>query len=124
MFPELRDSDVVVTNSRGVFDAAIAEYVLGQSSVSPRTCPDRWELQQRTRWQHRETERIAGRPVLIVGTGPIGRAIARLLRAAGMNMVGVGRRRSEADPDFGDVYRHQPLRGISRSPTTWSPSHR
>ncbi|MDH3694804.1 MAG: D-2-hydroxyacid dehydrogenase, partial [Gammaproteobacteria bacterium] len=29
LFPELRDSDVVLTNSRGVFDQAMAEYVLG-----------------------------------------------------------------------------------------------
>ncbi|MDJ0429074.1 NAD(P)-dependent oxidoreductase, partial [Rhodococcus fascians] len=54
-------------------------------------------------WQHRESERIAGRTALIVGTGPIGRAIARLLRAAGMKVSGSGRTARNADPDFGSV---------------------
>src|SRR5699024_8492466 len=38
-----------------------------------------------------------------VGTGPIGRAIARLLRAAGLEVAGSGRRARDQDPDFGTV---------------------
>ena len=52
---------------------------------------------------HRESERISGASVLIVGTGSIGRAIARLLRAAGMTVRAVGRRVRATDPDFGTV---------------------
>ncbi len=104
LFPGVRDSDVVLTNSRGVFDGAIAEYVLGVILTFAKDFARSWELQQRKRWQHRESERISGRRVLVVGTGPIGRSIARMLRAAGMDVAGVGRRPKEADPDFGDVY--------------------
>ncbi|WP_410653986.1 D-2-hydroxyacid dehydrogenase [Amycolatopsis sp. lyj-112] len=104
LFPGLQDSDVVLTNSRGVFDGAIAEYVLGVVLTFAKDFVRSWELQRDRQWRHRESERISGRRVLVVGTGPIGRSIARLLRAAGMSVAGVGRRPRENDPDFGDVY--------------------
>ncbi|TVT02210.1 D-2-hydroxyacid dehydrogenase [Amycolatopsis bartoniae] len=104
MFPELRESDVVLTNSRGVFDDSIAEYVLGVVIAFAKDLPRSLELQRERRWQHRESERVAGRRALVVGTGPIGRAIARLLRAAGLVVSGMGRRERDGDPDFGTVY--------------------
>ncbi|MFD4367396.1 D-2-hydroxyacid dehydrogenase [Rhodococcus sp. NPDC058521] len=103
MFPELRASNVTVTNSRGVFDGAIAEYVLGQILSFAKDFPGSLRLQQAETWKHRESERIAGRVALIVGTGPIGRSIARLLRAAGMEVRGSGRRARSDDADFGTV---------------------
>jgi phosphoglycerate dehydrogenase-like enzyme len=104
LFPALRESDVVLTNSRGVFDGAIAEYVLGVILAFAKDFAGSVEAQRETRWLHRESERIAGRRVLVVGTGPIGRAIARILRAVGMRVSGMGRRAREADPDFGTVH--------------------
>ncbi|MFE5566667.1 D-2-hydroxyacid dehydrogenase [Amycolatopsis japonica] len=104
LFPGLQESDVVLTNSRGVFDGAIAEYVLGVVLAFAKDFARSWDLQRQRQWKHRESERISGRRVLVVGTGPIGRSIARLLRAAGMSVAGVGRRAREGDPDFGDVY--------------------
>ncbi|WP_328397480.1 D-2-hydroxyacid dehydrogenase [Nocardia sp. NBC_00416] len=103
LFPELRDSDVVVTNTRGIFDTAIAEYVLGQILGFAKDLTESNRLQQQQIWRHRESERIAGATALIVGTGAIGRAIAGLLRAAGMNVRAIGRRARSADPDFGVV---------------------
>ena len=47
--PELRASDVVLTNSRGVFDEVIAEYVLGQVLSFAKDLPRSWELQQARR---------------------------------------------------------------------------
>ncbi|MFI6867747.1 D-2-hydroxyacid dehydrogenase [Nocardia sp. NPDC050406] len=103
MFDALRESPVTVTNTRGVFDSAIAEYVLAQILAFAKDLPESLRLQQRHTWRHRESERIAGATVLVVGTGPIGRAIARLLRAVGMTVRGLGRRAREEDPDFGTV---------------------
>jgi len=40
---------------------------------------------------------------LVVGTGAIGREIARLLRAVGMEVCGAGRNARSGDADFGDV---------------------
>lgn len=103
MFPALRDSDVTVTNSRGVFDQPIAEYVLAQILSFAKDLPQSLRLQSEHTWQHRESERIAGRTALVVGTGPIGRAIARLLTAVAMEVRGSGRRARADDPDFGTV---------------------
>ncbi|WP_082875797.1 D-2-hydroxyacid dehydrogenase [Nocardia pseudobrasiliensis] len=103
MFDDLVRSDVVVTNTRGLFDAPIAEYVLGQILNFAKDLPESLRLQQQHIWRHRESERVAGASALIVGTGSIGRAIARLLRAAGMRVRGLGRTARAEDPDFGVV---------------------
>ncbi|MFE0267945.1 D-2-hydroxyacid dehydrogenase [Nocardiopsis alba] len=104
MFPGLVNSDVVVTNSRGVFDEHIAEYVLGLVISFAKDFPRSWELQRERRWLHRETERVTGRRALVVGTGPIGRAIGRKLTAVGMRVEASGSHARGGDPDFGRVY--------------------
>jgi phosphoglycerate dehydrogenase-like enzyme len=96
-------SDVVVTNSRGVFDAPMAEYVLALVLAMAKDVPGTLRLQRERRWQHRETERLGGTHALVAGTGPIGRAIGRMLTAAGMTVTGVGRQARDADPDLGTV---------------------
>ncbi|PYG02188.1 Phosphoglycerate dehydrogenase [Georgenia satyanarayanai] len=103
MSPEVRESDVVVTNSRGIFEGPIAEYVLAQVLALAKDLPGSLRLQREHRWEHRESERVAGTRALVVGTGPIGRAIARLLRAAGMEVHGGGRHLRLDDPDFTTV---------------------
>ena len=92
LFPELVRSDVVLTNSGGVFDRAIAEYVLGLVLAFAKDLPRTFDLQRRHEWLHRESERINGKTVLVVGAGSIGREIGRLLHAAGMRVLGVARR--------------------------------
>ncbi|OZD04372.1 hydroxyacid dehydrogenase [Rhodococcus sp. 06-235-1A] len=104
MFDELVESDVVVTNSRGVFDRPIAEFVLAQILAFAKDSERSRALQHSKIWQHRETERIDGAHAMIVGTGAIGRAIAALLSAVGMSISGVGRTAREDDRDFGTVY--------------------
>ena len=100
---EVAASDVLVTNSRGVFDGSLAEYVLGLVLAFAKDLRGTWERQRRREWQHRDTERVAGTTAVIVGVGPVGRATARLLRAVGVRVRGVGRTARTGDPDFGDV---------------------
>lgn len=103
LFPELAESDVVVTNSRGIFDEPIAEYVLGMVLCFAKDLHTTLRFQGDREWRHRETERITGARALVVGTGPIGRAIGRRLTAAGLSVGGIGRTARPADPDLGDV---------------------
>jgi phosphoglycerate dehydrogenase-like enzyme len=103
LFDELRDSDVVVTNARGVFDRPIAEFVLASVLAHAKGLHTSHDLQLRRDWQHRETLTVRGATALIVGTGAIGRETARLLRAVGMDVRGAGRTARSDDPDFGDV---------------------
>jgi phosphoglycerate dehydrogenase-like enzyme len=102
LFDELIASDVVVTNSRGIFEEPIAEYVLGQILFFAKDFRRSWDAQRAQRWQHFDTEPIAGASVTVIGPGPVGRAIARLLRAVGMSVRGVGRSARD-DPDFGAI---------------------
>jgi len=102
MFRELQDSDVTVTNTRGMFDTPIAEYVLAQILGFAKDMAGSKQLQHEHVWHHRESEPVAGANALIVGTGSIGRGIARLLRAVGMQVRAVGRR-EQLDDDLGVV---------------------
>ncbi|TWF76358.1 phosphoglycerate dehydrogenase-like enzyme [Pseudonocardia hierapolitana] len=97
-FPGLLESDVTLTNSRGVFDRPMAEYVLGLVLAMAKDFPGTLAAQARREWRHRETEPVAGRRVVVVGGGPIGRAIAGLLGAVGMDVELVGRREFDGLP--------------------------
>ncbi len=103
LFPALVRSPVLLTNARGVFDRAMAEYVLGLVCAFAKGFVRTFEAQRARRWDYRTSELLHGRRVLIVGAGSIGRAIARALAAAGLQVTGVGRRRRDDDPDFGVV---------------------
>ena len=103
LFPELASSDVVVTNSRGVFEQPMADYVLALVLCFAKDLHTTLRLQRRHRWQHRETERLPGSRALVVGTGPIGRAIGRRLASAGLTVSGIGRTGRSGDPDLHDI---------------------
>lgn len=120
MFPELVDSDVVVTNSRGVFDEPIAEYVLGLVLAFAKDFPRSWEYQRERHWEHRETERVSGKRALVVGTGPIGRHIARKLAAVGLQVHAGGSRAREGDEDFRTIVESATAeRGTDGAPTLY-----
>ncbi|SDE69047.1 D-2-hydroxyacid dehydrogenase [Auraticoccus monumenti] len=100
--PELAASGVVVTNAHGVFDRRIAEYVLACVSAHLKDLPTTWQDQAGRRWRTRETTDLAGRTVLVVGAGGVGRACARLLGAVGMNCRLLART-ARSDPEHGQV---------------------
>ncbi|OLZ69847.1 hydroxyacid dehydrogenase [Streptomyces sp. IMTB 2501] len=91
MCPELAASDTVVTNARGIFDQPIAEYVAALVLAVAKDLPRTLELQRERSWRHREGRRVAGTRACVVGSGPIGRAIVRTLKALGVTTALVGR---------------------------------
>jgi phosphoglycerate dehydrogenase-like enzyme len=102
LFPALVESDVAVTNARGVFDEPIAEWVLAMLLAFTTDTLRTLALQRERRWEHRETRRLAGSRLVIVGPGPIGRAAARKARALGMQVIAVGRT-ARIDDELGQV---------------------
>jgi phosphoglycerate dehydrogenase-like enzyme len=100
LFPALIESHVVLTNARGVFDDAIAEWVVGVFALFAKDLLGIVDRQRRGEWLHRETERLADRRVLVAGVGPIGRAVARACGALGMRVRGVGRTARRGDDAF------------------------
>jgi phosphoglycerate dehydrogenase-like enzyme len=108
--PEVKESGVIVTNARGVFETPIAEYVTGLVLMTAKDMIGTWQRQQRGEWQHRETHSVQRRVAVVVGVGPIGRAVGRMLAAVGLRVRGVGRTRRASDPDFGEVAPAEDLR--------------
>ncbi|MFD5732186.1 D-2-hydroxyacid dehydrogenase [Streptomyces sioyaensis] len=110
--PALIADDTVVTNARGVFEQPIAEYVAGLVIAMAKDFYGSWELQRQRRWRHRETLRVAGSRAVVVGSGPIGRAIGSTLLALGIKVDLVGRRERRDDPRFGRVHSSEALDGL------------
>jgi phosphoglycerate dehydrogenase-like enzyme len=105
LLPELAASpETYLTNARGVFDQPIAEYVSGLVLAMAKDFRGTWELQRQRRWRHRETIRVGGTRAVVVGSGPIGRAIGRTLLALGVAVDLVGRTERTGDPEFGQVH--------------------
>lgn len=109
MFDELRSSDLTITNAHGVFDGPIAEFVLGSIIAQDKQFHLSKRYQQIKHWERRDTIRTAGSTALVIGTGGIGRAVARLLSAVGVRVTGAGRTARTDDPDFGTVLRTDEL---------------
>ncbi|WP_210602361.1 D-2-hydroxyacid dehydrogenase [Brevibacterium oceani] len=103
LFDELVDSPVTVTNARGIFDRPIAEFVLNYILMHAKSAIGSLADQREAKWNRRSTRDITGSTALVVGTGAIGREIARLLTAVGIDVTGAGSRARSGDADFGEV---------------------
>lgn len=100
--PEFVASGIRLTNARGVFEEPIAEYVLACVLATAKDLPRTVLDQRERRWRQRETRTIAGSRAVLLGTGGIARATARLLSAVGIEVSAVGRR-ARWDPYLGEV---------------------
>jgi phosphoglycerate dehydrogenase-like enzyme len=103
LFPALVEGDVVLTNARGVFDSAIAEWAIGMMVAFAKDLVGALDAQRRREWRRHLTEPLAGRRLLVVGAGSIGRAVARGALPLGMQVRGLGRRTRPGDATFGVV---------------------
>ena len=113
LFDELIRSDIVYTNSRGVLSRAIAEFALGFVLDMAKDAQTSFRLQQQHHWKHRVTRKIQGQSALVVGAGSIGREIARLLDAVGMEVSGAGRVSRPGDDDFDRIHSSRDLAKIA-----------
>jgi phosphoglycerate dehydrogenase-like enzyme len=97
-YPELQNSEVVVTNPRGIFSIPMAEHTIGLLLALARNFPDSVHYQDRSQWGQQEiwdrpqhlTE-LNGQLLLILGFGSIGRELARRAKALDMRIWGVTR---------------------------------
>jgi D-2-hydroxyacid dehydrogenase (NADP+) len=95
IYRELRDRGVKVTTASGATSVTVSHSVLGALIAINRRFPLLADAQRRHAWEPRLGERsprdLGGQCAVIVGMGPIGRNIARLLKGLGMRSIGVRR---------------------------------
>lgn len=94
---------IPVTNARGVFDRAMAEYVATFVLQFAKDVPSLRAAQAAHRWDYRVTRGVKGTRALVVGVGSIGREIARMLGALGIECTGAGTRARPGDDEFAEI---------------------
>src|SRR5439155_26664530 len=104
LFPELVESEVVVTNGRGLHATAMAEHALGVMLAFVRKLHLARDAQRERRWSQTELwtsppgiAELAGATLGLVGLGQVGTALALRAAALGMRVIAV-RRHPGADP--------------------------
>jgi glyoxylate/hydroxypyruvate reductase len=87
----LARTSLVFTTASGVHGTPLAEFALLGMLYFAKDMPQLARWQQQRHWQPHAAGQVAGRRALLVGLGGIGRAVARLLSAAGVEVIGAGR---------------------------------
>jgi len=99
LYPEMRDGNVILTNSAGVHAIPIAEYIVAGVLYFFRGLDLAVDQQRRAEWnkhpfvdERSPLREVGGACALIAGAGGIGSEAARRLSALGAHCVGVRRR--------------------------------
>lgn len=104
LFPELVESDVILTNASGVHPIPIAEHTFALILAITRGLIKSFEGKRRKEWLHNEVfiDELYGKTIGIIGYGRIGQGIARLAKGFGMRVIGLKRdpgKEVEVKPD-------------------------
>lgn len=85
--PHLK-KDYILTNLRETYGSVIGEYVMGYLLYFTKEIAENRIYQSKKQWMQRPTREIAGKTIGILGTGSIGKEIARLAKALKMHTIG------------------------------------
>lgn len=91
-------TDYRLTRAVGIFGQVMAEYVLTYMLAHERELLARLAAQVERRWDNHAPCSLAGRRVLIVGTGEIGLSVAQFLAPFGVELYGVASSARELAP--------------------------
>lgn len=106
LFPELVNSDVILTNAHEVHGPVVAEHVIALIFALAKKIPQAVRLQQKRSWGQdamwndgpRPSE-IAGATLGLIGLGSIGRRVARIALALGMRVIAVREHPEKEKPE-------------------------
>lgn len=106
LFPELVNSDVVVTNSREVHGPVVAEHVMALIFALAKKIPQAAVFQQKHIWgqeaiwkEGAHPREIAGATLGLIGVGSIGRRVAQMASALGMRVIAVREHVEKRSPE-------------------------
>jgi len=103
LLPEVRRSDVIVTNSRGIHGVTMAEHAIGVAIALVRDLPAAVRRQAAHEWAYvgiSSIKTLRGRRMLVVGLGAVGSEVARAASALGMRVSAVRRHPEAPRPDW------------------------
>jgi phosphoglycerate dehydrogenase-like enzyme len=103
---------LIFTTASGVHGTPLAEFTLLGLLHFAKGGPELARWQQQRHWERHAGRQVAGSRALLVGLGGVGRAVARLLAAAGVEVVGAGR--TERDRDVPGVASFVAVQQIGR----------
>lgn len=96
LFPELVNSDVVLTNSTEAHGPVVAEHVIALMFALAKKLPQAMTFQQKREWGQEaiwndgaRPREIAGATLGLIGVGSIGGRVAQMASALGMRVLGV-----------------------------------
>ena len=98
--PAIVESPLVLTNARGVYSRSLAEFALGAMLYFAKDFPRMKASQANRAWDPFDVRMLHRATLGVIGYGDIGRAVATLGRALGMELLALRRRpeKSHADP--------------------------
>jgi len=104
LFPELVNSDVIMTNSGEVHGPVVAEHVIALIFALAKKIPQAVILQQGRVWGQQQIcdarpSEIAGATLGLIGVGSIGRRVAKMAFALGMRVIAVREHAEKGRPD-------------------------
>jgi phosphoglycerate dehydrogenase-like enzyme len=106
LFPELLNSDVILTNSTDVHGPVVAEHVIALIFALAKKIPQAVFFQQKRIWGQEaiwnegpRPREIAGATVGLIGVGSIGREVARKAAALGMRVIAVREHPEKGRPE-------------------------
>lgn len=96
--PEAAAKDFTLTNASGVHAIPISEHILALMLAFARRLPESIRAQARHDWKtaRQPAFELAGKTMLLVGVGAIGRRTAQLAAALGMRVIGVRKNAGKA----------------------------
>lgn len=115
MYPRLMARGVTVTTSSGANAVTVAVSAIGGVIALARRFPLLMEQQRRHAWKPFQEDHaprdLAGQHAVVVGLGPIGREISRLLRAFGVTVTGARMGAGEV-PECDETITYADLRNV------------
>jgi len=89
MFEEFINSDIKLTNVRGMHGRTISEHVLMMILALSRNLPTAFSNQHKKVWERYQADLVVNKKLVIVGLGGIGKELANIAAKFGLEVLGV-----------------------------------
>lgn len=94
----INENGMKLFNAREVYSIPMAEWVVLKILEIYKKSKQFYKNQEQQRWEkHRDLMELTDKTALIIGFGSVGVEVAKRLKAFGINIIGVGRRKIESE---------------------------